>query len=88
MTSNSPSIGSATATTDATQQAPAVSEGPSGTVSSTQKIGSMNDLQKANPELYNMMMQGIAMTIVNDMRDHQRKLKALMAKARSDSKDH
>lgn len=45
-------------------------------------VSSMADLKKKSPKLYNMMMEGIAMDICNDMQHHQDKLKELMDEGR------
>lgn len=86
MTSNTSSVDPSSSTAAVTQ-APTGKSGPSGTANSTQTISSMSELKEINPELYNMMMQGIAMKVVNDMRDHQQHLKEIMRKARSDAED-
>ncbi len=45
-------------------------------------FSTLEELKLENPALYNMMMQGIAMSIVGDMRGHQGvRLKEMMAKA-------
>lgn len=54
-------------------------------MNSKQTINSIADLKAKQPELYNMMMQGIANTIINEMRDHQQKLKEIMRKAQQDA---
>lgn len=46
--------------------------------SSSTTINSMADLKKKAPELYQKMLEGIAMGICNSMKDHQERLKKLM----------
>ncbi|MCB1113713.1 MAG: hypothetical protein KDK62_03050 [Chlamydiia bacterium] len=67
-------------TSDATSQSGAVQA--SGKSSSTTKIKNLDDLKKKEPKFYEKMMEGIAMTIVNEMRDHQERLKEMMREAR------
>ncbi len=47
--------------------APAAPSSTSGTANMSQSIGSMSDLKMKNPALYNMMMQGIAVQIIDQM---------------------
>jgi hypothetical protein len=48
-------------------------------------ISSLDDLKEKAPELYNAIMQSVAMNIVNDMNDAQQRLKELQDKERQDS---
>lgn len=48
-------------------------------------IKSLDDLKKQAPKVYNSMMQGIAMTICNEMKEHQDQLKELMRQGRENS---
>lgn len=50
-------------------------------LSSTSTISSLADLKRKAPQVYNMMMQGIAMNICNDMQNHQDHLKQMMDEA-------
>lgn len=43
-------------------------------------IHSMADLRNKAPKLYQMMLQGIGMSIVSEMQKHQARLKRLMRK--------
>lgn len=54
------------------------SKGSSGTVNASTPIGSMADLKMKAPELFDAMMRGLAETIVNEMREHQERLKKMM----------
>ena len=56
----------------------AVASANGGEANSTTKIGSMEDLKKKAPKLYQKMLEGIAMAICNDMKEHQDRLKQLM----------
>ena len=47
-------------------------------LTSASTISSMDDLKKKAPKLYNTMLQGIAMSICQDMEHHQDRLKKLM----------
>lgn len=47
-------------------------------VTSSTKINSMADLKSEAPDLYNKMMESIAMKICNGMKRHQDRLKRLM----------
>lgn len=47
-------------------------------------ISSMEDLKRKNPELYKMMMQGIATGMISEMRRRQERLKQMMREARRD----
>lgn len=65
--------------------AAAASAGPKGTPADMQKISSMDDLKRKSPELYKLIMQGIGTTIVNEMREHQEKIKQMMREAQRDA---
>lgn len=58
----------------------ASSSSPSGSsqVDITTRIGSMADLKEKAPKVYNAMLEGIAMQIVNQMSDAQARLKQMM----------
>ena len=47
-------------------------------LTSASTISSLADLKKKSPKVYNMMMQGIAMNICNEMEHHQERLKKMM----------
>lgn len=49
------------------------------------KVSSLADLKKKAPEVYNAMLQGIGMSICNEMKHHQDRLKKMMQDARRDS---
>lgn len=42
------------------------------------KIGTLAELKKRAPKLYNAMMMGIAQSVCRDMQDHAERLKSLM----------
>ncbi|QLH36656.1 MAG: hypothetical protein HWD61_11390 [Parachlamydiaceae bacterium] len=46
-------------------------------------VSTMGDLKEKAPEVYRAMLQGIAMNVCDEMRRHQRRLKEIMRKARS-----
>ncbi len=48
------------------------------TINSSTSIGSLADLKRKSPTLYNAMMQGIGMSICNRMKDNQDHLKQMM----------
>lgn len=52
-------------------------------VDSLTTIGSMEELKKKAPEVYNMMMQGLATNIVNEMRRRDERLKKMWRENRS-----
>lgn len=60
-----------------TAEAVASANAPSGVTTHT-KINSLQDLKKKAPQVYKMMMEGIAMNICNEMRSHQERLKKMM----------
>ena len=79
---SSATTAAATATADpgkaaAATGAGAPAAGASGDVSSLTNIGSMEELKKKAPEVFNMMMQGIATNIVNEMRIRDERLKKI-----------
>jgi len=85
----SPTAAAATAATPSTKVTAPSSANPStaeaiasthGGATTSTKIGSLKDLMKKAPELYNKMMQGIATNICNEMKHHQDRLKSLMRK--------
>ncbi|HEY4831652.1 MAG TPA: hypothetical protein VIH61_03730 [Waddliaceae bacterium] len=41
-------------------------------------VGSLAELKEKAPDVYNMMMQGIAQNIISEMRERQERLKKLM----------
>lgn len=47
------------------------------------KLNSLADLKKKAPELYEKMMQGIAMSVCRDMQHHQERLKKMMRQGNS-----
>lgn len=58
----------------------------SGSTTSSTKIGStLDSLRKAAPKVYNLMMEGIAMSICNKMKDAQDRIKEINRKAQQDS---
>lgn len=85
------SQGSSPAVTGGSPAAASGNEGASpnaqaeGKLTADTKFTSMGEFQKKQPKLFNMMMQGIATNIVNEMRDHQERLKELMRKAERDA---
>jgi hypothetical protein len=60
-----------------TAGAVASSNAPSG-LNASSKISSLADLKKKAPELYKKMLEGIGMSICNEMQHHQDRLKELM----------
>lgn len=78
--------GASAAATSSTQNA-----GATGTASTSSEalisstIGSMADLQAQSPEVYNAMMQGIAMNICNEMAREQAHLKQIQDEFRRES---
>lgn len=77
--SNSQSVDPAAVTKDAVSASGAVQS------SSSNKISSLADLKNQEPEFYQKMMESIAMSICNQMKDHQDRLKEMMEKARNNS---
>jgi hypothetical protein len=76
----------------ATEAAPASSNAATGgaqtsaqssTPTSFTGIRSLSDLREQSPALYNMMMQGIAMNICNEMQKQQARLKQMMRQGES-----
>jgi hypothetical protein len=57
-----------------------------GTSDSKTNFGTMNQLKEKSPKLYNMMLQGIATNMVNELKDHQTRIKEMMREARSRDK--
>lgn len=47
------------------------------------QLGSMDQLKKKSPKLYNMMLQGIAYNICRDMKERSERLKELIRKGSS-----
>lgn len=60
-----------------TQAGAAQSGGKTGTVDSKTKISSMAELRTKAPEVWQKMLEGIAMNICNEMRRHQEEIKTL-----------
>lgn len=59
--------------------------GTAGEFNASTTVQSLQDLKEKAPTLYRAMMEGIAMNIVNDMKDHQEKLKQMMREAERDA---
>lgn len=70
-----------TATTTAT----GTPTGTTGDFNASTPISSMADLKEKAPELYKAMMEGLAMNIVNEMRQHQEKLKEMQRQAQREA---
>lgn len=51
-------------------------------------IGTMAELKEKAPEVYNAMLQGIGMSICNEMKDHQDRIKKIMRDAERDAEGH
>ena len=64
---------------------PAQPAGAAPGYTSTTQIHSLGQLKEVAPDVYKAMMQGIAQTIVNDMNEHQERLKKMMQEARQQS---
>ena len=60
-----------------TAGAVASANAPAKATSST-KIGSMEDLKKKAPEVYNKMLEGIAMNICGHMREYAERFKKIL----------
>jgi len=65
-----------------TQVAGAAATASSGSKSDTTNFRNLNEFQKKYPEVYKKMMEGIATTIVNDMKHHQERLVKIWRKNR------
>lgn len=52
-----------------------------GSLTTSTTISSLDQLKKKAPKLYKQMLEGIAMNICRDMKDHQERLKKLMREA-------
>lgn len=78
--------GASAAATSSTQNAGATGSTTASSealISST--VGSMADLQAQSPEVYNAMMQGIAMNICNEMAREQAHLKQIQDEFRREN---
>jgi len=51
-------------------------------ISAATRISSLAELKEKAPKVYQKMMEGIAMNIVGDMREHQERLKKMMREGR------
>lgn len=69
-----------TSTNALTAGAVAQSNSDTGVTSST-KINSIKELREKAPEVYQKMLEGIAMNICGKMKDHQDRLKKMMRDA-------
>lgn len=82
MAENAPAAAAAAAAAPASPTA-ANASGPSNSSSNVKisdTVSSLADLQQKAPQVYNMMLQGIAMNIVNEMQQQQQELKELQDK--------
>lgn len=57
-------------------------------LSAATPIKSLEDLKTKSPKLYEMMMQGIAFNICNEMKDSQERLKEMMRDAERQAEGH
>lgn len=78
---------SAVSDSQATEAAPGTGspKGTAGEFNASTTIGSMSELQEKAPTLYKAMMEGIATNIINEMRDHQDRLKEMQRKAQREA---
>jgi hypothetical protein len=53
--------------------------------SSMSKVSSMSELQKKSPKVYDAVLQGIATTICNNMKDSQERIKKINDDAKRNS---
>lgn len=58
---------------------------PSKNVTANTTVSSVADLKKKAPEVYNAMLQGIAIHICQEMQHHQSRLKQLMREGRQNA---
>lgn len=77
VSSSSPTSSAASVSTDAVTQGGAAQEHGKGTVNSNTKITSLQDLKEKAPEVWQKMLEGIAMNICNEMRHHEERIKKL-----------
>ncbi len=69
---SSPEVTDPTAAANAAAADEASGPNPNGAeVSSMTRIGSLAELKEKSPKVYDAMMQGIATTICNRMKDHE-----------------
>jgi len=66
----------------ATAEAAAAASGAKKKFSMGTTISSMTELKERAPEVYDKMLEGIAMTIIKGMRQHMERMKKLMRKSR------
>jgi hypothetical protein len=80
--SNSQSAPVQPSATDPTTAAAAVSSNTNTANTQSSHFSSMEDLRRKNPKLYNLMMQGIAMNMISQMRRSQEHIAELWRKMR------
>ncbi len=66
-----------------TETASTQSQAPSGKADSFTQVNSMSDLKNKAPEVYQKMMEGIAMKICNEMKASQERIKDMNREARN-----
>ena len=79
VTSSSEATQTTTATATTTASSP--SKATTGEFNASTAVSTMADLKEKAPEVYKAMMEGIAMHIVNEMKDHQTRLKEIQREA-------
>lgn len=68
-----------------TETASNQSQAPAGTADSFTTVNSMSDLKNKAPEVYQKMMEGIAMKICNEMKSSQDRIKEMNREARANT---
>ena len=82
MSDNTQSSSTVTQSTSQSESTSTQSQTPTGKADSFTQVSSMEDLKNKAPEVYQKMMEGIAMKICNEMRSSQERIKDMNRKAR------
>ena len=86
MSDNTQTQSSSTVETQSASQtgnASTQSQAPTGKADSFTQVSSLEDLKNKAPEVYQKMMEGIAMKICNEMRSSQDRIKEMNREARN-----
>jgi len=86
MSANTNPVTSTQETTSApVDRAAGAPTGKTGEFNASTTVGSLQELQSKAPTVYKAMMEGIAMNIVNEMKDHQDRIKEMNRQAARDA---
>ncbi len=85
-TSSTSPVSAGSATQASTESASKTAASGSSNYSTSTSINSMEDLKNKAPEVYQKMLESIAMKICNEMKHHQERIKEILQEARKNDR--